>query len=97
SKYKSIEKNNVNHYENRESAIHGKAMIVVMSRRIAVDLYEAITKLRPEWHSEEDEKGVIKIVMTGASNDPEHWQQHIGNKRRRDFLDRKSTRLNSSH
>jgi len=89
SRVKSLAKDIVNHYENRESAIHGKAMIVVMSRRIAVDLYEAITKLRPEWHSEEDEKGVIKIVMTGASNDPEHWQQHIGNKRRRDFLARR--------
>lgn len=89
SRVKSLANDIVNHYENRESAIHGKAMIVVMSRRIAVDLYEAITKLRPEWHSEEDDKGVIKIVMTGASNDPEHWQQHIGNKRRRDFLARR--------
>ncbi len=81
-----LAKDIVDHYENREAAIHGKAMVVVMSRRIAVDLYEAITKLRPDWHSDDDAEGVIKVVMTSASNDPEHWQQHIGNKRRRDFL-----------
>lgn len=89
SRVDQLAKDIVNHYENRETAIHGKAMIVVMSRRIAVDLYEAITKIRPDWHSEDDDKGVIKVVMTGASNDPEHWQQHIGNKRRRDFLARR--------
>src|SRR5690625_5269779 len=89
SRVERLAKDIVNHYENREMAIHGKAMIVVMSRRIAVDLYDAITKIRPDWHSEDDDKGVIKVVMTGASNDPEHWQQHIGNKRRRDFLARR--------
>lgn len=89
SRVDQLAKDIVDHYENRETAIHGKAMIVVMSRRIAVDLYEAIIRIRPEWHSYDDDKGVIKIVMTGASNDPEHWQQHIGNKRRRDFLARR--------
>src|SRR5699024_10300922 len=89
SRVDQLAKDIVDHYENRETAIHGKAMIVVMSRRIAVDLYEAITKIRPDWHSEDDDKGVIKIVMTGASNDPEQWQQHIGNKRRRYFLARR--------
>src|SRR5699024_2360417 len=53
---------------------------------IAVDLYEQITHLRPDWHSEDDSKGVIKVVMTGSSSDPAHWQQHVGNKRRRDYL-----------
>ncbi|GGH55829.1 DEAD/DEAH box helicase [Phocicoccus schoeneichii] len=89
SRVDQLAKDIVDHYENRETAIHGKAMIVVMSRRIAVDLYEEIIRIRPEWHSYDDDKGVIKIVMTGASNDPEHWQQHIGNKRRRDFLARR--------
>lgn len=89
SRVESLAKDIVLHYENREQAIWGKAMIVVMSRRIAIDLYEAIIKLRPDWHSEDDDKGVLKIVMTGASNDPEHWQQHIGNKKRRDDLARR--------
>lgn len=89
SRVESLAKDIVLHYENREQAIWGKAMIVVMSRRIAIELYEAIIKLRPDWHSEDDDKGVLKIVMTGASNDPEHWQQHIGNKKRRDDLARR--------
>ena len=55
-------------------------MIVVMSRRIAMDLYKEIVKLRPEWHSDDDDKGVIKIVMTGSSSDPVEWRPFIGNK-----------------
>src|SRR5690625_140947 len=89
SRVEQLAKDIVNHYENRETAIHGKAMIVVMSRRIAVDLYDAITKIRPDWHSGDDAKGVIKIVTTGSSSDPEHWQQYIGNKKRRDHLARR--------
>ncbi len=77
------------HYEAKQKAIFGKAMIVVMSRRIAVGLYEAITRLRPEWHHDDDDKGAIKIVMTGASSDPVHWQKHVGNKKRRDFIARR--------
>jgi type I restriction enzyme, R subunit len=45
-----------------------------MSRRIAVDLYNAITKLRPDWHAEEDEQGAIKVVMTGSAADKLEWQ-----------------------
>src|SRR5690625_1404398 len=89
NRLKTLAKDLVDHFDNRQEAIFGKAMTVVMSRRIAVDLYEEIVRLRPEWHSEDDDKGVIKVVMTGSSNDPEHWQQHIGNKRRRDFLARR--------
>lgn len=89
SRVEQLARDIVHHYDERQKAIVGKAMVVVMSRRIAVDLYEAITHLRPDWHSEDDDQGVIKIVMTGASNDPEHWQQHIGNKRRRDHLARR--------
>jgi type I restriction enzyme R subunit len=76
----------VQHFEDRVLALHGKAMVVCMSRRICVALYEEIVRLRPDWHSDDDEAGSIKIVMTGAASDPPHWQQHIGNKTRRDAL-----------
>lgn len=76
----------VTHLEARIDAMDGKAMAVCMSRRICVDLYDAIVALRPEWHSADDTAGSIKIVMTGAASDPLTWQQHIGNKRRRDLL-----------
>jgi type I restriction enzyme R subunit len=78
----------VQHFEARVSALDGKAMIVCMSRRICVALYDAIVKLRPEWHSDADEAGVIKVVMTGAASDPPSWQPHIGKqpKRRRELL-----------
>ena len=61
-------------------------MIVGMSRRICVDLYNAIIKLRPEWHSDDDKQGVIKVVMTGNATDPLDWQQHIRTKARREEL-----------
>ena len=73
----------VNHFENRQEALSGKAMIVTMSRKIAVDLYEELVKLRPDWHSEDDQQGVLKIVMTGSASDPLEWQPHIRNKPRR--------------
>lgn len=76
----------VEHLEARLRALNGKAMAVCMSRRICVELYDEIVKLRPEWHSENDSFGAVKIVMTGAASDPLHWQQHIGNKRRRDLI-----------
>ncbi|MDW2886433.1 type I restriction endonuclease subunit R [Exiguobacterium artemiae] len=79
----------VHHYEEREKAMFGKSMVVVMSRRIAIDLYKEIIKIRPEWHSDEDEKGAIKIVMTGSSSDPAEWQSFIGTKKRREFLARR--------
>ena len=61
-------------------------MIVCMSRRICVDLYNAIVALRPEWHSLDDDKGVLKVVMTGSASDPLDWQPHIRNKERREEL-----------
>lgn len=76
----------VEHLEARIAALDGKAMAVCMSRRICVGLYKEIVALRPDWHSDEDDKGAIKIVMTGSASDPRDWQQHIGNKRRRDEL-----------
>ncbi len=79
----------VEHFENRVAGMDGKALIVCMSRRICVALYSEIIRLRPEWHSDDDEKGAIKIVMTGASSDPKDWQQHIGGKARRELLARR--------
>ena len=76
----------VEHFENRVVAMEGKAMIVCMSRRICVALYDEIVMLRPDWHSDDDENGTIKVVMTGAASDPKEWQQHIGGKARRELL-----------
>jgi type I restriction enzyme R subunit len=78
----------VKHFEARLVALDGKAMIVCMSRRICVELYQKITDLRPEWHSEDDNSGVIKVVMTGSASDPESWQKHIGQRQkpRRELL-----------
>jgi type I restriction enzyme R subunit len=76
----------VQHFEDRVAALHGKAMMVCMSRRICVALHDEIIRLRPDWHSNDDNAGSIKIVMTGAASDPVEWQQHIGNKARRDLL-----------
>jgi len=75
-----IAKDIVEHWERRKEIIDGKAMIVVMSRRIAVDLYDQIVKLKPEWHSDKDEEGHIKVVMTGSSSDPLNFQPHRRNK-----------------
>ena len=76
----------VEHFENRVAGLEGKAMIVCMSRRICVALYREIIELRPDWHSDDDESGAIKIVMTGAASDPSEWQQYIGGKARRELL-----------
>jgi type I restriction enzyme R subunit len=76
----------VAHFESRLAVMDGKAMVVVMSRRIAVELYEALVALRPEWHGESDEQGKLKVVMTGSAADPLSWQSHIRNKPRREAL-----------
>jgi type I restriction enzyme R subunit len=68
----------VAHFEKRVEAMDGKAMVVCMSRRICVDLYNALIKLRPEWEAE-----TLKVVMTGSAEDGPEWQKHIGNKQRR--------------
>jgi type I restriction enzyme R subunit len=81
-----IAKDIVEHFEKRLEAMDGKAMIVGMSRRICVDLYKAIIKLRPAWHNDDDAQGAIKIVMTGDATDPLEWQPHIRNKTRREEL-----------
>lgn len=81
-----VAKDMVAHFEDRVAALDGKAMVVCMSRRICVKLYDEIVKLRPDWHRADDNSGAVKIVMTGAASDPQEWQQHIGNKARRDLL-----------
>lgn len=81
-----IAKDIVEHYEKRLEAMEGKAMIVCMSRRICVELYREIAKLRPAWNTEADETGSMKVVMTGSASDAADWQQHIRNKPRREAL-----------
>ena len=76
----------VRHFGLRLAAMDGKAMVVCMSRRICVDLYNALIRLRPGWHSDDDALGVAKIVMTGSASDPLDWQPHIRNKPRREAL-----------
>ena len=74
------------HFEKRIEAMEGKAMVVCMSRRICIDLYRELIRLRPNWHQEDDDKGRIKVVMTGSASDPPDWQPHIRNKLRREAL-----------
>lgn len=76
----------VTHFEKRCDTLEGKGMIVCMSRRIAVDLYSEIIKIRPEWHDDNDNAGAIKVVMTGSAGDPQHFQSHVRNKQRRKAL-----------
>ena len=80
---KRIAKDIVQHFEERLKVLDGKGLIVGMSRRICVDLYNEIIKLKPEWHSKDDDKGFIKVVMTGSASDPTEWQHHIRNKLKR--------------
>ena len=86
NRIKKLAEDIVNHYEEKSKAIDGKAMVVCMSRKICVDLYEQIVALRPSWHSDDDNKGKIKVVMTGSAADNERLQSHIGGKQRRDTL-----------
>jgi type I restriction enzyme, R subunit len=78
-----IAKDMVAHFEERTKGSKGKAMFVAMSRRIAVDLHDEIIKLRPDWYSKDDDKGVIKVIMTGSSADGPEWAEHIRNKKKR--------------
>ena len=83
---KQVAQDIVSHFEQRLEVLDGKAMIVCMSRRICVELYEELVRLRPHWHGDEDGMGRVKVVMTGAASDPSDWQQHIRNKSRRETL-----------
>jgi len=78
-----------NHFERRQEVFDGKAMIVTMSRRIAVELYEAIVAIRPHWHDDDKKKGKIKVIMTSTSSDPQSWQKHNTTKQdRKDIAER---------
>jgi type I restriction enzyme R subunit len=83
---KIVARDIVEHFEQRLEAMDGKAMVVCMSRRICVGLYREIALLRPDWQHEDDERGVIKVVMTGSASDPADWQPHIRNKPRREAM-----------
>jgi len=74
---KQVARDIVTHFEKRISVLDGKAMVVGMSREICVDLYQAITQIRPEWHDEDPGSGQIKIVMTGSASDPLKMQPHL--------------------
>ncbi|HXH06641.1 MAG TPA: HsdR family type I site-specific deoxyribonuclease, partial [Vicinamibacterales bacterium] len=79
----------VEHFERRLEAMDGKGMVVCMSRRICVELYRELARLRPEWASEDDARGALKVVMTGSASDPADWQPHIRTKPRREALARR--------
>ncbi len=76
----------IEHYETRLETMEGKAMVVCMSRRICIDLYRELVRLRPQWQHDDDDRGAIKVVMTGSASDPAQWQPHIRNKARRETL-----------
>ncbi len=76
----------VEHWEKRRSAMEGKAMVVTMSRDIAARLYESIKALRPAWHDADDERGAMKVVVTGTADDPEPLRQHVRTKAARKRL-----------
>lgn len=81
-----IAKDIVEHFERRQEAMDGKALIVCMSRRICVDLYNALVKLHSQWQDADDNRGAVKVVMTGSAADKLEWQDHIRNKARREDM-----------
>ncbi|MBU0974384.1 type I restriction endonuclease subunit R [Patescibacteria group bacterium] len=83
---KLVAKDLVDHFENKLGAIEGKGIIVAMSRRIAVELYNEIIQLRPNWYSDDDSKGFLKVVMTGSAADPLNYQPHIRPKHAMDAM-----------
>ncbi|RTO97039.1 type I restriction endonuclease subunit R [Enterobacter roggenkampii] len=91
---KQVAVNLVQHFETRNAAMNGKAMIVAMSRDICVKLYDAITEIRPDWHSADVEQGAIKVIMTGSASDKDHLQPHIYNKQTKKRLEARFKDLN---
>lgn len=89
NRIKQVAKDIIGHFEARQEVFEGKAMIVTMSRRIAAELYKEIIEMKPEWHSDDLKKGVIKVVMTSASSDgPEIAKHHTTKEQRRALADR---------
>ena len=76
----------VRHFELKQATVDGKAIVVCMSRRICIDLHNALIKLRPNWYSRDDKKGTLKVVMTGSAADGTKWQEHIRTKQKRKEL-----------
>ena len=85
----------VKHFEDRLSVLEGKGMIVTMSRSIAADLYEKIVTIRPDWHSDDDESGAIKVIITGSASDDQKLQPHIRSKDRLKTIERRIKDINS--
>ena len=83
---KLVARDIVDHFDQRLEALEGKAMVVCMSRAICVNLYRELVNLRPDWHSDGDGDGEIKVIMTGSASDELDWQPHIRNKPRREAL-----------
>ena len=83
NRVRTIARDIVDHWEKRSSVLEGKAMIVTMSRRIAIELHDEIVKLRPGWYDRDDDRGTLKVIMTGSAADGPEWQEHIRNKERR--------------
>ena len=86
TRLKQVAEDIVDHFGQRLEVLDGKAMVVCMSRRICVELYRELVNLLPGWQDAGDDKGKIKVVMTGSASDPQDWQQHIRNKSRRETL-----------
>ncbi len=86
TRIKAVAKDIVEHFEARQQGLVGKGMIVCMSRRICVELYKELVALRPQWHSDDDKEGALKVIMTGSATDPLDWQAHIRNKPRREAI-----------
>lgn len=86
NRIRNIAKDIVTHFEERQNVFEGKAMVVAMSRRIAAELYDEIIKLRPEWHSDDLDKGAIKVVMTSSASDGANIARHHTTKEQRRAL-----------
>ena len=86
NRVRQIAEDIVGHFDARLEQLDGKAMVVCMSRRICVELYRELVRLRPQWQDADDTKGEIKVVMTGSASDPVDWQKHIRGKSGREAL-----------
>lgn len=86
---KLVAKEIVEHFKKRREVIEGKVMVVCMSRGICMDLYDEIVALSPDWHANDDEAGLVKVVMTGSAGEGERIAQHARTKARRETLARR--------